>query len=142
MSGVTPGSAATEMLEYCPSRLYQRWASATVVATRVAPPIEVESPKSKTPEMTTGCTPCSVARPMASPGFRCLSEASLALIATVPSLVGRVPAMYVLRLKRGGDVEKTSVGAPPVLTDLPLITTAPLPATVPEAAATPLTPRT
>ncbi len=36
-------------------------------------------------------------------------------------------------------MEKTSVGAPPVLTDLPLMTTAPLPSTLPAASATPFT---
>ncbi len=74
-----------------------------------------------------------------SPTCRCLSLASLALIATVPSRDGAAPAMYVLRLKRGGAVEKTRVGAPPVFTDLPFTTTAPLPSTLPAASATPLT---
>jgi hypothetical protein len=50
--------------------------------------------------------------------------------------------MYLLWLNRGGAVEKTSVGAPPVETDLPFTTTAPLASTVPAASATPLTART
>ena len=77
-----------------------------------------------------------------SPTLRCLSLASLALMAIVPSRAGAAPAMYLLRLNRGGAVEKTSVGAPPVVTDLPLTTTAPLPSTAPAAAATPFTART
>ena len=57
------GGGDATMTEVLPTRLYQRCASLKVVLTRVAPPSDAESAKSKMPTSVTGCTPWSVVRP-------------------------------------------------------------------------------
>ena len=62
-SGETPGSAATTMRDRSPGRWNQRWTSESCGTTSVAPPIDVPSPHSPMPEITTRCTPERVAQP-------------------------------------------------------------------------------
>ncbi len=65
--GETPGAPSTEIVDVFPTRSYHRCASANVVATTVAPPIDDTLPKRNTPTIVTGCTPRSVVSPTCWP---------------------------------------------------------------------------
>ena len=141
-TGDSPWSAVATITEVLPTRLYQRCASLKVVLTRVAPPSDAESAKSKVPTSVTGFTPWSVVRPSRWPTCRCWLLATEVSTAIWPWPCGKWPAVRVFVLYGLGSVERTSVGAPLVVTTLPLTTIAPSAWIWPSALATPGTART
>ena len=141
--GETPESPSTEIVDVLPTRSYQRWASANVVATTVAPPIDDTLPNRNTPTIVTGCTPWSVVRPTCWPTCRLWSSASCWISATWPDASGYWPSTSVFWLNGFGSVETTRFGAPPCdATNLPFTTSDPIPWIWPSAFATPSIPRT